>query len=258
MHVIGHAQLSIFWTSAGCWVGSVACNFWRPEDQETYSRCFISGHLEVKRHVQKANGTRDEREMQRGTRAELNKNAGGTMPKGGLGGRSAGAHAIWPWDVNPVDADFWKLRVIEYFQHHGERMLISHSLNNRRLYCLKQHQDHVRRLGWKVRDMITTLHRLTLLGGAGGTYLNQRPGVPFNLNALNRTGGNTPPYNRASGIYCSLCHREKKAKNVVQLNDPSQRIGLKVLPEMRNMHHAAHREIELVTIPSHGTISVRV
>jgi hypothetical protein len=37
------------------------------------------------------------------------------MPKGRLGGRSAGAHAIWPWDVNPVDADFWQLRVIEYF-----------------------------------------------------------------------------------------------------------------------------------------------
>ena len=75
------------------------------------------------------------------------------------------------WELQPSEAEFMHLRVIEYCDRHDGRLL-SHSLNNRRLYCLKQHQVHTRHLGWKVhakvtatnvsgcRDMVTLIHRL--------------------------------------------------------------------------------------------------
>ena len=33
----------------------------------------------------------------------------------------------------------------------GDKALVLRTLNNRRLYCLKEHQHHVRRLGGQVR-----------------------------------------------------------------------------------------------------------
>ena len=65
------------------------------------------------------------------------------------------------------------LAVIEYHDRQSGR-LVSHSLNNRRLWCLKQYQERVRATGWVVwarvdatnvsgsRHMITCVHHLSL------------------------------------------------------------------------------------------------
>ena len=89
------------------------------------------------------------------------------------------------WEFHSTEVEFLRLRVVEYHDRHDGR-LISHSLNNRRLYCLKQHQSHVQHLGWKVkikvvatnvsccRDMITLIHRLRLLDGGSNIHTNSR------------------------------------------------------------------------------------
>ena len=54
--------------------------------------------------------------------------------------------------------DFLKLDVRECRDHNGHDL---YSLDNRRLYCLKQHQENTRHLGWvvHVRSKIITLDR---------------------------------------------------------------------------------------------------
>ena len=49
-----------------------------------------------------------------------------------------GAHIRW--QIDPTREDFLVLDAIEY-QDHGERRI--HSLENRRLHCLNEHEDHV-------------------------------------------------------------------------------------------------------------------
>ena len=56
--------------------------------------------------------------------------------------------ALDRWEIDPFTAPFLKLKAVEYTCR-GE--LRTHSLDNRRLYCLKVHQEHVRATGWRVR-----------------------------------------------------------------------------------------------------------
>ena len=52
------------------------------------------------------------------------------------------------WTCNPLEAEFLELKALEFSDRIGQVRIISN--DNRRLYCLKAHQEHVRHLGWTV------------------------------------------------------------------------------------------------------------
>ena len=56
--------------------------------------------------------------------------------------------ALDRWEIDPMTADFLKLKAVEC-NFHGHMRI--HSLDNRRLYCLKVHQENQRAAGWRVR-----------------------------------------------------------------------------------------------------------
>ena len=86
--------------------------------------------------------------------------------------------ALDNWNLDTLEANFLMLDAVEY--HRNGRLYI-HSLDNRRLYCLKQHQQHKRSAGWTVNVKVVcspipfkAVGRMELLGG--GREIRIRPG----------------------------------------------------------------------------------
>ena len=57
-------------------------------------------------------------------------------------------HQLDSWMLDTLNTDWLKLEVICFRDRQGHKRI--HSNDNRRLLCLKTHQQNVRRLGWKV------------------------------------------------------------------------------------------------------------
>ena len=57
-------------------------------------------------------------------------------------------HDLNNWYIDPLDSKFLILEVLEYETPRGG--VKAHSLDNRRLHCLKQHQAYCRTFGWMV------------------------------------------------------------------------------------------------------------
>ena len=58
------------------------------------------------------------------------------------------------WEIDPLSAPFLVLETVA-IPEEGEEELVLRSNDNRRLYCLKQFQEHVRSSGWIVYVKVT-------------------------------------------------------------------------------------------------------